>query len=184
MTMTENAKNIQKDTAACIESKGLVEKFLGDCAWEPDKEVQLSAYDRMRQQYDKLVGEGKAQKEVLDFIFKFAWHNGHDEFAYEVIRSQFRAGYCYFFAEMLHTAFGRGTICWCAPYGHICWMDEDGIPYDIEGVCNSGCKYYIPVSYIQEGLVDYLHVPGKEFCASKRYILDAIHRYEADMGLR
>lgn len=42
----------------------------------------------------------------------------------DVLYDFFHSGYCYYFALMLKEAFGRGQICWCAPYGHICWQDE------------------------------------------------------------
>lgn len=82
---------------------------------------------------------------------------------------------------MLQNAFQRGTISWCAPYGHICWVDENGTPYDIYGVCDSECVYFIPVSYIQEGLADFLHIPGKKFDASELYIQYAISKFESDL---
>ena len=122
----------------------------------------------------------EANKDVIDFIVDFNWHNGESSIMQEVIRRQFRAGYCYYFAVILKEAFERGLVCWCAPFGHLCWVDDDGIPYDIEGVCETECDYYIPVEYISEGLADFKHVPGKEFGATKEYIEDAIKRYEKD----
>lgn len=122
-----------------------------------------------------------ANKDVIKFILDFNWSNGDSEIMQEAIRHTFRAGYCYYFAVMLKTAFNRGEVCWCAPYGHICWVDVDGIPYDVEGVCESDCDHYIPISFIKEGLIDFLHVPGKEFGASKEYINEAIERYKTEV---
>lgn len=115
-----------------------------------------------------------ADKEVLTFIDDFLENS-------DIIWKKFRAGYCYYFAVMLKDAFQRGEICWCAPYGHICWLDDNGVPYDIEGVCDSECDFYIPVSYISEGLADFKHVPRKEFDASKEYIENAIQKFCKDV---
>ena len=38
--------------------------------------------------------------------------------AEEVIRHQFRAGYCYYFAHMLELAYPGGEVCLCYPFGH------------------------------------------------------------------
>ena len=119
---------------------------------------------------------------VIEFISNFRNHNNTIE-SEENIRTLFRAGYCYYFAVMLKEAFNRGEICWCAPFGHICWVDDDGTPYDIEGVCYSDCDYYIPVSYIKEGLDDFKRVPGKAFNASQEYINNAIDRYKNDNNI-
>lgn len=62
----------------------------------------------------------------------------------DVLYKQFSSGYCYYFAHMLQAAFGRGEVCWAAPYGHIVWVDEGGTPYDISGVNDSDTKDYIP----------------------------------------
>ena len=122
-----------------------------------------------------------ANQEVINFILNFNWHNGESSIMQETIRRQFRAGYCYYFAEILKLAFQRGTVCWCAPYSHICWMDEDGIPYDIEGVCESDCEYYIPISYIEDGILDFMHIPDKEFNATREYINQAIEKCKQDI---
>ena len=78
-----------------------------------------------------------ANETVLEFIAEFSNRGSPDvrvEDSYEAIRSTFRAGYCYYFAHMLKLAFGRGCVCWAAPFSHIVWVDTDGMPYDIEGV--------------------------------------------------
>lgn len=99
----------------------------------------------------------------------------------DTIYTFFHSGYCYYFAVMLKEAFQRGQVCWCAPYGHMCWLDDNGIAYDIGGICDSECEFYIPVSYINEGLSDFLHIPGKTFNASKEYISQAIEKYKTDL---
>lgn len=99
----------------------------------------------------------------------------------DIIYTFFHSGYCYYFAVMLKEAFQRGQVCWCAPYGHMCWLDDNGVAYDIGGICDSECEFYIPVSYINEGLSDFLHIPGKAFNASKEYISQAIEKYKTDL---
>lgn len=145
---------------------------------ERDLEEEFYNKEKMKENIFKFHPE--ANKDVIDFIINFNWHSGDSIMSQEMIRKHFRAGYCYYFAIILKEAFERGTVCWCAPFGHLCWVDDDGIPYDIEGVCESDCDYYIPVEYIKEGLVDFKHVPGKKFGATKEYIDDAIKRYKED----
>lgn len=125
----------------------------------------------------------KANPVVLEFIFEFLYHNCTTEKEVEATRLKFMAGYCYYFAIMLKSAFERGSICWTAPFGHIVWVDNDGIPYDIEGVSTSEAEYYIPISYIQEGLKDFKHIPEEEFNASENYINKAILQYKKDNNL-
>lgn len=56
-----------------------------------------------------------------------------------------------------------------------------GVGYDIGGICDSECDFYIPVSYIKEGLLDFLHIPGKVFNASQEYIDNAIGMFKKDL---
>lgn len=42
--------------------------------------------------------------------------------------------------------FGRGEVCWAAPFGHFIWLDNE-TPYDIEGVYYGESLYFIPESY-------------------------------------
>ena len=119
-------------------------------------------------------GKEAADKQVLSFINDFR----EDD---KSIRQKFCAGYCYYFAVMLKDAFHRGEICWCAPLGHICWVDDNGVPYDIDGVCDSDCNFFIPIRYIREGIEDFRHVPGREFNASREYIQNAIQTFCKDV---
>lgn len=125
----------------------------------------------------------KANPVVLRFIFEFLYHNCKNDEEVEATRLKFMSGYCYYFAIMLKVAFERGSICWAAPFGHIVWLDIDGIPYDIEGVSTSEAEYYIPISYIKEGLKDFKHIHGEEFNASEDYINKAILQYKKDNNL-
>ncbi len=121
-----------------------------------------------------ISGKEAADKQVLSFINDFR----EDD---KSIRQKFCAGYCYYFAVMLKDAFHRGEICWCAPLGHICWVDDNGVPYDIDGVCDSDCNFFIPIRYIREGIEDFRHVPGREFNASREYIQNAIQTFCRDV---
>lgn len=85
-------------------------------------------------------------KQVLRFIKNFTTHAAATEKEYEIIRQTFRTGYCWHFAHLLKTTFGRGEVCWAAPFGHFIWLDNE-TPYDIEGVYYGESLYFIPESY-------------------------------------
>ena len=114
-------------------------------------------------------------QEVLDFINNF---KNHSNVPYYIERL-FRSGYCYYFAEILKSAFNRGELCWCAPLGHIIWMDIDGIPYDIEGINQSDCLAYIPIKYMGDAINDFKRT-DKCFNASKNDIIQIIQKYYKD----
>lgn len=99
----------------------------------------------------------ESKPEVLDFIKTFMQHSAKTTKEQEVLRHTFRAGYCYYFAGILKSAFERGKICWAAPYSHIVWMDDNGCPYDIEGVCPCDTAYYIPVQYMGKYLQGFMN---------------------------
>lgn len=123
-----------------------------------------------------------ANKDVLMFIADFLYHNGSDAENQENIRKLFHAGYCFYFANMLQIAFGRGEIVWCAPYGHIAWQDIDGQVYDVEGVSINEAEYFIPVSYMGDAIKDFMHVRKESFSASREDIQKIIHRYLSDIA--
>lgn len=102
----------------------------------------------------------KADEEVLRFIYDFSVKQGYGE-AEEVLYQQFASGYCYYFAHMLQSAFNRGEVCWAAPYGHIVWVDENDIPYDISGVNESETDDYIPEYMMGDTILDFKHIAGK-----------------------
>lgn len=114
-------------------------------------------------------------QEVLDFINNF---KNHSSVPYYIERL-FRSGYCYYFAEILKSAFNRGELCWCAPLGHIIWMDIDGIPYDIEGINQSDCLAYIPIKYMGDAINDFKRT-DKCFNASKNDIIEIMQKYYKD----
>jgi len=86
-------------------------------------------------------------KEVGNFIndfYDFAYRNcGIDRYA---LNRLFRSGYCFHFASMLKAVFNRGECYICAPYGHIVWMDTDGILYDADGESSAEYKVLVPIS--------------------------------------
>lgn len=122
-----------------------------------------------------------ANEQVLGFIYDFRMHSvgvfGKPEEIEEIIRNQFRNGYCYYFAHMLKLAFGRGEVCIAAPIGHFVWMDTNQVPYDIEGVNESDCDCYIPESFLGSMVKDFLHVPGVSHHTTKEEIQNLIHQY-------
>lgn len=130
--------------------------------------------------YELKYPDKKPDKTVIQFITD-AITSVDRKNSDDVLYDFFHAGYCYYFALILKEAFRRGQICWCAPYGHICWQDENGVGYDIGGICDSECDFYIPVSYIKEGLLDFLHIPGKVFNASQEYIDNAIEMFKKNL---
>lgn len=115
------------------------------------------------------------KKEVLDFIENFLNLNNTESSEY-YLKMQFTSGYCYYFAVILKSAFNRGEVCWCAPYSHFCWVDTDGTPYDIYGLCVSDALYFIPEQYLGDALNDFKHT-GKTFDATEKDIQNIINKY-------
>lgn len=120
--------------------------------------------------------------EVIRFINRFYDINNNSLDDQEVLRRQFRAGYCYYFAVILKTAFNRGEICWCAPFAHMCWVDTDGTPYDCEGVYDGEAVYLIPEHYLGDTIKNFLHTD--DTCnTSKEDILNIIKQYRIDKSM-
>lgn len=124
----------------------------------------------------------EVNKQVLRFIKNFNTYMVDTEKEYEVIRRIFRTGYCWHFAHLLKTTFGRGEVCWAAPFGHFIWLDNE-IPYDIEGVYYGESLYFIPESYLGDTLRDFLHIPDIAHNTTAEEIMGIIHRYEKDNNL-
>lgn len=122
----------------------------------------------------------KGKDEVLNFILDFLSHS-KEENVENVLKDQFSNGYCYYFAVILRTAFNRGEVCWCSPYPHICWVDEDGVPYDIYGICTSEADEYIPVSFLRDTLQTFMHTDSsKAYITSQQeasYIMDVYKKH-------
>lgn len=96
-----------------------------------------------------------SRKDVLEFIYnivnKFSYINLE---SCETIENLFACGYCYYFALMLKDAFG-GKVCWHYGHGHIVWVDETDIAYDIHGVFtdyNEG--ELIPIDKVDKRIIE------------------------------
>ena len=89
----------------------------------------------------------KGDKNILRFIGKILYHSGVENL--QVIYDLFIQGYCYYFAKILEDAFPGGEIGQAYPYGHIVYV-YDGIPYDINGICDYDVsdEDFIPISKI------------------------------------
>lgn len=79
---------------------------------------------------------------------------------------------------MLQLAFQRGEICWAAPFGHIVWVDNNDVAYDISGCNESECQYYIPICMLGDMVKDFTHVPGDAYNASEQEIASVIVKWE------
>ena len=149
---------------------------------KPGRKYKITEFNKLKlinriMQYNK-----DAKYEVCRFIADFVYCASNETRLVANIYDTFMNGYCYYFAIMLKDAFNRGDICWCAPYGHFVWMDTDDVPYDICGVNHDDCDYYIPISYIGDGVNDFKHVIGKVFNADDKFIKDCIEKYKKDKG--
>ena len=100
-------------------------------------------------------------EEVIKFIADILYYENDKN---DSIYNLFENGYCYYFAMMLKTAFNRGTVCWHRGHGHIVWVDDNDVAYDIGGVFydyNTGDL--LPVeSSLGDMIVDFMH-NGKEY---------------------
>lgn len=126
-------------------------------------------------------------KQVLDFIRRFHSHtqrvvdDGYNQVRMETLREQFAAGYCYHFAHILQATFRRGEVMWAAPFGHIVWMDETGVTYDIDGEYKGEAEL-IPIRYIQEHINNFTREDiAEQEGATQEYIENAIQKYHEDI---
>lgn len=98
--------------------------------------------------------------QVLEFIAEITFFSNLDGTSDGCIDHLFLNGYCYYFAQILNTAFFGGTICWSVDRGHIVWLDgidlQNDIAYDITGVYED-YEEIRPVSYLGTTLIDFLH---------------------------
>ena len=83
-------------------------------------------------------------EKIIEFIGNFYKSNDKSHEECEVIRKQFRNGYCYHFAVILRDLFPGGEMCIAAPFGHIVYVYEN-IPYDVEGVYDGEATDFIPI---------------------------------------
>lgn len=107
-------------------------------------------------------------RKVIVFIADILFHGGNGVSAkdsVETIRSLFEAGYCYYFAKILEQAFPGGQVCMCCFFGHVVYVFE-GVAYDVHGVSDAEHEAYVPMSEFGDGVLDFMHVPGKASCIS------------------
>lgn len=115
-------------------------------------------------------------KKVLDFIKNFSLSFGIETYD-EVMYPLFTSGYCYYFANMLKSAFDVGTLCLCYPYGHIVYM-KDYVPYDITGEYEGEEKLFIPIKYLdKEDLENFKHTSDKVNKKTKEYTESVANKY-------
>ena len=95
-------------------------------------------------------------------------------------------GYCWHFAHMLQDTFNRGAVVWAAPFGHICWQDNDGKVYDIEGEYTGEAFYMIPEKFtemiVSENMLDFKHIPDKIHNTDRNEIIKIIKAYCKETG--
>lgn len=119
--------------------------------------------------------------DVEEFINEFMAHSTKTDNDREMIRSLFMSGYCYHFAHILLATFNRGKIVWAAPFGHICWQDEDGTTYDIEGEYSGEAFYMIPEDFAESkvpgNMLDFKHIPRKHYNISKEELIKICKAY-------
>ena len=114
--------------------------------------------------------QGEVNLDVISFIDEITDFPDRDGNSGEQIDHLFSAGYCFYFASMLKTAFG-GQMCWIQDRGHVAWADvpegcsfdelqKAGV-YDITGLCDDYETLW-PVAYLGDTVLDFMH-NGKEF---------------------
>ena len=103
------------------------------------------------------------EDQISEFIFEFLYKQKKESIA-EIIRTQFRNGYCWHFANILRDTFHRGEIVWTAPLGHMVWYDPyTDKYYDIEGEylqSKHDVFYMIPSRYLGEHIREFMHIPN------------------------
>lgn len=117
-----------------------------------------------------------ANNTILTFIANVSLAGGLSDIEREAIRKTFRAGYCYYFANMLKLAFPKGSVCWAAPFGHIVFI-YDNIPYDIEGCYTGETEMFIPIEYLGDAILDFQHIPNKTYNISEQELATIILKY-------
>lgn len=134
----------------------------GNFTWKSDVVIKPFRYvDDDSQWISRTLQQfPKARIDVLTFIGKVNAFSSEEErkcFSTS-IEKLFTNGFCYYFAVMLHDAFG-GTIVWHKGHKHILWMDENGIVYDIFGVYDGDIKEnFIPIDEVEKSHPGFLEL--------------------------
>lgn len=141
-----------------LKDKSLIEAYRHDLAeLGPDngpigttKEEWLDWYKTNRPQ---------CREDVIHFIANILFHDPGKHHTEEPYYDLFACGYCYYFALMLQHAFG-GKMMWHVGYGHIVWVDENDVAYDIGGIFEEASPNdggLIPVEDLGSQLENFLH---------------------------
>ena len=122
-----------------------------------------------------------ADRGILQFISEILYHgapHATNTDSAKTIRHLFQSGYCWYFAHMLDMAFKdlNGQVCLAAPFGHFVYVCNE-VPYDISGVYKGISNEFIPESFLGDTLLDFMHVPYKEFSVTKEQMDQIIEDY-------
>lgn len=134
---------------------------------------------KVREWVDKMKSADNNSNEVLTFIDNFIMMASTQNIDEQSFMSVFRSGYCYYFANMLKEAFGRGEVYITAPLGHIVWRDIDNRYYDIEGEYffkDHDVEAMVPITYGKMA-EDFKCIPGVHEDATKEEIEAAVKEY-------
>ena len=120
----------------------------------------------------------KCDTDVLKFIYQFK-QRGNIGSTDNIIHDVFRHGYCWHFAHILKSTFGRGEVCIAYPFGHFVWKDVNGVVYDIEGEYghDSEACCYIPEDYLPDEVLDtFRHIPDCDEHYTTKEEIEAIEK--------
>lgn len=136
-----------------------------------------------------MLTKNDINEDVMHFITNFRTHysrfnNAEPVDQEETIRHLFEGGYCYYFAHILKLAFNRGEVCWAVPFGHMVWVDDNGVSYDIEGDClDREFEDLVPEKHLTKHMIsDFKHVPGVKYTPPTEYeIAIAYKKYKRNI---
>lgn len=121
-------------------------------------------------------------EKIIEFIGNFYKSNDKSHEECEVIRKQFRSGYCYHFAVILNDLFPGGEICIAAPFGHIVYVYET-IPYDVEGIYDGEAIDLIPISFLGDRITNFKHIPGEHVEETLNDVVNTIKSYRKSINV-
>lgn len=172
----------QQNILFCPHCGAVIAKKIGGGVEPPKQPKSLKPRMKKPKMSDWVSGQiglyPGADATVLAFIEKFRLWKGKEQ--EKTIESLFHEGYCYYFALMLQAAFKRGKICYAYDCSHIVWLDgnaeEKSRAYDITGVVTD-YEYLIPVEVLGNGILDYMHIPGKQSEMTEQESLQRLLKY-------
>ena len=135
---------------------------------EKNKEKMLEEKERWLMSWKNNPRYKDVDMEVLKFIANISFFQNTLGTQTDAIYNLFSSGYCYYFANMLKSAFHRGMVCWVVNRGHIVWLDgidlKYDIAYDIGGVFED-YEELRPVEYLGTTICNFIH-NGEEWKSS------------------